>query len=379
MTMLLRVSEKRYTRILTMIGAAAALGLVVSLVLYAVLSQSDHPAKTVISVGIDASYVGQGVDDGTPVIMHGVKVGEVKEISNLPGSRVRLRVDLQTGPTTGLTDAVGIDFRPSNYFGVTGINLIPADHGQPLRNGSSLKITPEGNFTLQALLYRLGELSHQVVTPRLVNVIERATRYTDALNPLFETMIVVSKTVADVQTVSTEQLLKNAAGISVGFPALADGAISTGDLYLKTYIGTNFDPAKDRAKNPYIDTYDDVLLNNYNATSHELATNPDKFVFGRFQEWLDGAEFDLFSKVGSLLSSHTYELFPVVDQIRVMTDVVPRLLNPEDLGNKLRELRTRLERMYAGSADQRALQVRVLLDQLPGVAAPLGIALGAAE
>ena len=31
------------------------------------------------------------------------------------------------------------------------------------------------------------------------------------------------------------------------------------------------------------------------------------------------------------------------------------------------ELRSRLERMYAGSGDQHALQVRVILDQLPGV------------
>jgi hypothetical protein len=37
-----------------------------------------------------------------------------------------------------------------------------------------------------------------------------------------------------------------------------------------------------------------------------------------------------------------------------------------------------LERMYAGSGDQRALQVRVILDSLPAVAGPLNLALGSA-
>ena len=36
---------------------------------------------------------------------------------------VQLDADLQSGPVTGLTNTMDIDFRPVNYFGVTGINL----------------------------------------------------------------------------------------------------------------------------------------------------------------------------------------------------------------------------------------------------------------
>jgi hypothetical protein len=50
---------------------------------------------------------------------------------------------------------------------------------------------------------------------------------------------------------------------------------------------------------------------------------------------------------------------------------VPKIVSPENFAYTLTELRTRLERMYAGSGDQRALQVRIILDRLPGVAAPL--------
>jgi hypothetical protein len=378
MTTLLRVNDQQHKRILSLIGAGFVAVLLVAVLLYiTAINPSETPAKHTISVAIETPYVGQGVDNGTAVILHGVEVGQVKKVSKLGGDRVRLDVELQAKPTRGLTDALGIDFRPANYFGVTGINLIPADRGQVLKNGASIAVTPSGNFTLQTMLYRLGELSQQVITPKLVSVIDRATRFTDGLNPLFETMIQVSTTVTDVQKVSTEQLLRNATGITVGLPPVLDATISTAENYLRTNQGVGFDPVKDRANNPYLSDYDELTRNYYDEASHTLATDPDKFVYGRLNEFLVGAEFDLFSKVGILLSSHTYDLFPVLDQVRVMADVVPRLVSPTDLGAKLGELRSRLERMYAGSGDQRALQVRIVLDQLPGVAAPMGLMLGA--
>jgi hypothetical protein len=55
---------------------------------------------------------------------------------------------------------------------------------------------------------------------------------------------------------------------------------------------------------------------------------------------------------------------------------VPKILSPDSFAYTITELRKRFERMYAGSGDQRALQVRILLEHLPGVAAPLGQALG---
>jgi hypothetical protein len=378
LTSLLRASEESERRIVSRIGAAGVLFIVVAVVVGFAVNPFARKPKDVISVAIETPYVGQGVADGTPLIMHGVKVGEVTALSSLPGGSVRLNVDVQSGLTAGLTDAMGIDFRPANYFGVTGINLIPTAGGQPLRSGAEISVTPKGNFALQALLYRLGELSHQVITQRLISVVERATRYTDALNPLLETMIIVSRTVANVQTVSTAQLVRNTAGINVALPGFLDGLIDTGDRYLHNPMGVGYKKAEDDKNNPYLSTYDDAQLKYYNAAGQLLESNPDEFVFGRFKEWLKGAETDLFTKVGHLLSTHVYELFPVVEEIRTVANVVPTLVPAGDIADTLRELRTRLEHMYAGSGDQRALQVRVILDELPGQAGPLQLALGAA-
>ncbi|WP_155768551.1 MlaD family protein [Mycobacterium colombiense] len=376
MTTLLNVNDQRQKHILTLIGAGFVVVLVVALLLYITVINSSAQPKNTISVSIETPYVGQGVVDGTAVILHGVKVGQVSDISKLAGHHVRVNVELQNGPTRGLTDAVGIDFRPANYFGVTGINLIPSDHGKMLRDHASINVTPAGNFTLQTLLYRLGELSHQVITPQLISVTDRATRYIDALNPLFETMILVSTTVTDIQTVPTEQLLRNTAAISVGLPSFLDAAISTGNDYLHTPPGVGFNPDKTRQENPYFGDYSPQELKYYNDAVHMMATDPDKFVFGRTRPYFEAAHYDLFSKVGDLEKLHTYDLFPLLQEARVMADIVPQIALPQDFADTSRELRTRLERMYAGSGDQRALQVRVVLDQLPGVAAPLGLILG---
>lgn len=377
MTTLLRVSEQKQNRIFVMIGAGfVAILLILALLYTTVINPSGKTPKDTITVAFDTPFVGQGVNSGTAVILHGVEVGKVTEVSRTDGDRVRLDVELQQAPTKGLTDAVGIDFRPANYFGVTGVNLIPADHGQLLANGSSITIEAAGNLTLQTLLFRLGEITHDVVTPKLISVMDRATRYTDALNPLFETMIQVSTTVTDIQTVPTEQLLRNTTAAMVGVPAFLDGAINAGQGYIWNAIGAHVDADDIRAQTRYLKYYDKQKTDYFNSALADLQADPDKFVYGRLREYFVGAKFDLFSKFGDLEGSHTYDLFPMLASVKALADVVPRLVQPEDLGNKLGELRSRLTRMYEGSGDQRALQVHVVLDQLPGVQAPLSVMLG---
>ena len=170
--MLFRRSEESEARVLTAVGMVLVVGAVLAVTAFALANPFGGRPPNEFGVVIQSPYVGQGVVAGTALLMHGVKVGEVKQVTSLPGGGVQLAADLQRGPTTGLTDTVGIDFRPANYFGVTGINLQPGDGGQPLANGSLIKTTPSGNFTLQALLSRLGELSHGVLTPHLIDVVE---------------------------------------------------------------------------------------------------------------------------------------------------------------------------------------------------------------
>jgi hypothetical protein len=81
----------------------------------------------------------------------------------------------------------------------------------------------------------------------------------------------------------------------------------------------------------------------------------------------------IFAAVGLLEVSHVADLLPLIDGIKPITDVITPLLRPVGIGDMLVELRSRFEKLYAGTPEQRALQVRIVLDSLPGVAAPLGV------
>jgi hypothetical protein len=238
---------------------------------------------------------------------------------------------------------MGVDFRPINYFGVTGINIKAGSGGQRLYDGMQINTIPHGNFTLQALLTRLGETTTGVVTPQLIHVIDWATRYTDALNPLVETMLIAANAVAEVQNVSTKQLLLNATAISVAFPTFLSSAVNGGSGFIAI-------------KNIWGVGLANETENDYRKGTFQVATE---------------AETGLFGSVGNLLSSHASDLYPVTELVRTLSDTVPALIRPEETSHLLKETRTRLEKMYQGTPDQRALQVRVVLDSLPGVAAPL--------
>ncbi|BBY38062.1 hypothetical protein MMAN_21960 [Mycobacterium mantenii] len=328
---------------LTVIGAGVVSCVVAVAGLLEVFNPFGGRPDNLISVVIDTPYVGPGVAKGTAVVMHGVKVGEVTAISSFPRGGVRINTDLQKTPIAGLTNAMAIDFRPINYFGVTGINLIMGTGGQPLRDGMQIEIVPKGNFALQVLLSRLGNLATGKLTRQLIEVVDKATRYTDALNPLIETALISANAVAETQTVSTARLLTNVTGLSVAFPPFVKAAIDVGD---NSVHGNN--------------------ISNWGTWNIDDATYNRVFV-----PYMDEASNGLFGAVGRLEATHVDDLLPVIDSVKALTDVVPPLIRPEGITQMLVELRSRLEKMYAGTPEQRAMQVRIVLDSLPGVAAPL--------
>jgi hypothetical protein len=346
--MLLRGTAESETRTLTIVGTALVLCLVAALGAIKLFNPFGGRAPGLISIVIDTPYVGEGVASGTAVVMHGTRVGAVTRVVSLPAGGVRLAADLRSGPVSELTDTMKIDFRPTNYFGVTGINLIAGDGGHLLRDGMRINTVPKGNFTLQALLYRLGEVSAGGLTPRLIKVVDRGTRYLDGLDPLLETMLIVADTVARVQSVSTAQLLTNTTKLSVPFPGFV-GALTT-------------------AANYYINTDSQLAQFSFRDVS-------DRFIETRSRPTLVST-LHIFGDLGTLIKSHSVDLQPLVNGVQALADTVPPLFRPDGIEQTLAELRSRFEKMYTDIGGQPALNVRIALDSLPGVAGPLGIAVG---
>ena len=127
--MLFWTSEANQARILTRVGLAviAVVAMAVALIAVNPLRRDDHRIALVIST----EYVGQGVADGSPVVVHGVRVGEVDAVSSRPEGGAVLRLRLARDTAAELTDTIGLDFRPANYFGITGVNLVPGAGGAP--------------------------------------------------------------------------------------------------------------------------------------------------------------------------------------------------------------------------------------------------------
>ncbi|OBH05882.1 MlaD family protein [Mycobacterium sp. E1747] len=379
---LLERSEESEATLLTRLGTILLLSLVVILVIYLAVKQFAPPATNVVSVRLRVPYSGQGVEPETPVIMHGVKIGEVSSVSSLAGGGVQFDLKLQANSVRDLTDSLQIDYRPSNYFGVTGINVQPGQGGQRLRNGMQLTIAPQGNYSLQALLYRLGEITHGVLDDRLISVMNRGTQYVDAFRPLIETALIVSTTVTDVQTVSTERLLRNATGISVAFPGTADALIGVGNDFIHNYFGDKSKPENAellRSKMKFWPAMDEAHRKQYETNQQKWFANMDNDNYN-VRVWdviMDKAKSDLFAKVGALEYSHVNDLFPLIESLRGLTDTAPKIFDPDVFGATITELRTRFERMYASSGDLHALPVRIVLDRVPGVESALGYGVGA--
>jgi hypothetical protein len=349
------------------IGGGVVLLIVLAIVL-SVLNPFGGRAKGVYSIGITTPYVGQGVQDGTAVVLHGVKVGEVTNVKNTADGQVELNTDLQSAPTQGLTDQFNIDFRPINYFGVPGINLIPKSGGQALRDGSQITLVPTGNFTLSELLNQLGDVSKASLTPQLISVIDRVTRYTDGLNPLFESLVTISRAVEAVQTEPTEEQIQRLGSVLTAVPPFANELIIT----LRRIHDFSYYPGQ--VRNPAASSTQPIAYPYLkDVTVPSLGDLSDEYFRQHFINTLDPIQNGLFKAIGTLVASHVDDLSPLISGLKALTDTVPVLLRPRDVAQKLAELRDRFEKLYAGNGDQHAISVRLLLDSLPGVAAPMGI------
>lgn len=324
-----------------MIGAVTLLCCALAIYLLVSRPFTGRPSDQ-LTIAIETPYIGEGVTEGTPLVMHGVQLGVVKAKMRLPSGGVRLVSNIRQSAVAGLTDTMQIDYRPINYFGITGINLTPGVGGRLLRDGMNVTAVPRNNSTLQALLFRLGQITASGITPKLISVIDRSVRYTDGLNPLLETMLTTMHTVADVQDVSTEQLLANATGVSVTLPSFTDAVVHS--LYRTVDLPGRF-------------------------SEEEWVAGP--------QESIRVASTELFGGTGRLVSNYVDNLLPSVDTVKLLTDPIPALLRPDDFADTLVQLRTRYEKMFAGADGQRAVQLRIVLDSLPGVAAPIAAIGGA--
>ncbi|WP_280343294.1 Mce family protein [Nocardia neocaledoniensis] len=299
-----------------------------------------------VELGLDVPSVAPGVAVGTKLIMHGAEVGEVTSLDKVQAGVVRVGVSMQPEKIEGLTDSFDVDFRPQNYFGVTAVNVIARPGGQDLKDGRVLSRVPAGDFTMSTMLEKGSLVIDGTLTDPMIQTLDKIIRYTDGLTPMIEAGVVFTNQAARAQQAMPSHLMGRVNDVLAVLPAFNDQAIVT----LNTLYQTKFNKRPDGSYG-----VDDAFMD-------------------ETDEAMDIMSVDVFGGAGKLLASHGTELTPVTTIIEVLSDAMPGLLSGGAVGKDMQMLVDRYNAAFSTSGDRKILNLRIVLDDLPGVAAPLAAA-----
>ncbi|WP_345348463.1 Mce family protein [Rhodococcus olei] len=299
-----------------------------------------------VEVGVEVPYVGPGVATGTKVVLHGQTVGRVSELDRTAADTVRLQLVLDEHQIDGLTDQFEIDYRPENYFGTSAVNILATPTGEKLESGLELKRTPRGDYTMSTMIEQGSSAIDGTLTSDMIKSLDKTVHYLDGVTPWIDTGVLVADRVARTQYALPTDLLSRFNDILGAAPEFSDQAIRS-------------------------------LMNIYDSPSYNRSPDGsigvDDSVFDESDAGLALAGNKLFGQAGALLASHGEELTPLIQSVTAASDLFPHLssggLNPD----AAREIVRRLDSAFVNGPDGKRLRLRIVLDDFPSLAAPLGL------
>ncbi|MGX1811801.1 MlaD family protein [Nocardia sp. NPDC055321] len=188
------------------LAAGAVITVVVTAIVVAWTVTSGLREPDRVPVTLRTERIGEGIRPGVDVRLDGLAAGTVDDIE--PGERgtqyIRLRLDPEAA--RALDDSMLVDYAAANLFGISEIDLRRGAGGAPLRAGAVIDLTGPGaakayDATMGSLLRSLSQVTNDVLTPQLSNVLARIASDVGAFTPLLQSMVVLARTVADTRTV----------------------------------------------------------------------------------------------------------------------------------------------------------------------------------
>ncbi|OHT79329.1 hypothetical protein BKG69_13130 [Mycobacteroides chelonae] len=329
MSEMLRGTADQQRRFMVRVGALAV---ALALLIWAIAAAwpQRRPPNTV-EITLSTPTVGQGIDAHSHVLLRGVAVGSVTAITRNSGL-MDMRIRLDNASVRGLTDALGYDFRPENSFGLSAVNLIPRDSGNPLVEGQRIERAPDTNATMSQLLNGAVTLVNGVITEKMVRLIQDTANYAGAIAPLLETGFLLANQIAETQQSDSAVLVQHANTILGPLPQLLDSAL-TSTHNLRNLKGNNH-------------LYDDI----------ETA-----------RQTLDLVSTGLFGLIGQVLGKHIADFTPTTEIVRSFLDSVSTIVQRSRGGLRLDKVLAGLQNTYGGQPGSESLKLRVLLEPLPVV------------
>ncbi|MBF6180083.1 MlaD family protein [Nocardia otitidiscaviarum] len=291
-----------------------------------------------VRIQVLTARIGSGVGDGTAVVLAGVPVGRVERVDSTAPGRQRLTLVLESRAATELTEALTLDYAPSNLFGISEITLHPGTGPTPVRAGAVIDLTgPDAvvDATMGRLLEQLATTAGQVLSPELTAALTRVSTDLDALAPLLSAVVATTRTVTDTQRYAPSFLIAEYASALRGFAALIDGSVTLLD---------------DLARIPVL-----------RADSRADFDNAVDIITGEILPAVSAASRAAQHGLGPLT-----DLLPPVLQALAATVPTPRLS-----AEQLRVLIERIDNSFTDTPDGPVLHIEVLLHKVPAVAVPL--------
>jgi hypothetical protein len=323
--------------------------LAVVLTLLAVLVWRVAPAGVPddqIRVALVVGEVGAGVGEGTDVRLDGVRVGSVDTIDFAGRSKQRIELTLSGSQLFGLTDALAVDYAPGNLFGISAIELHSAMGGAALVDGSTVDLTGRDaarvhDATLAALLKSTGQLTDEVLTPKLVELLGTVSRDLTAFTPLLEAIGTTARSYAETRQLPPSVLFEQFGSALTGLPPMLTGGL--------TLLHAEY-------------------TNKYLAVPDQLQ---------RFGRMFEGVQYQLLPTVTRLLSTSQQYFGEILPMLSLVLDrLAASVSTPQRSAQQLSELLTRLDAAFQDTPDGPVLRAEVALDGVPGLAGPLAAMLG---
>ncbi|WP_280329489.1 MlaD family protein [Nocardia wallacei] len=326
------------------LGACAVLLALVLVVGWRV--QPERRPADEIRVALLTGHVGEGIEPGTDVRLDGVRVGSVISIDTAAPGRQRVELGLLRSQLFGLSDALTVDYAPGNLFGISAVQLHSRGGGQLLADGSTIDLTGRNadrvqDATLSALLRSTGQLTNDVLTPQLSDLLHKTSQDLTAFTPLLQALGTTIRSYTETQRLPPSLLFDRYGSVLTGLPPMLTGAIT--------------------------------LL--YGDLTNAYLANPDNLT--RYGDlWTNVQNLLLPAATRTLGTARGYfgELLPIAPLI--LDRLSSSVSTPERSAGQLSELLDRLDTAFHDSPTGPVLHAGVELDSVPGLSAPLSATVG---
>ncbi|HVG84536.1 MAG TPA: MlaD family protein [Vicinamibacterales bacterium] len=292
---------------------------------------TDHDVHLIIS---SANSPGHGLTVGSDVVMRGVVVGKVVAIDESEqGTRVEM--GLQSDAANQITTTATFAYAPSNYFGITSVDVSPGKAGRMIRSGETLVQRRVEDASVGALIASAGDMTGVFASGRVDAAIDRAVVYAQAMVPIMRSYYLLGGIRSELRTGSLSADLRTAGSMASVLPGV-----------IQDYLDAQLVLARSKMIGPVTDEFAPI-----DATMRLIATG-------------------FFGPVGKVLGSHQSDFTPSTTMGAAAAATGAQYLRAVGGADGMRSLTSRLEAAFSGPAGDRRLHV--VLQQLPAVASVVG-------